>query len=106
MGRPVEVDVTANDKTGPGLSSVERRAKATNDRIKKDQDALNGKVAQGIVKMAGTVSPKLAASLTEAFTTTAAKGAPILAGAAIVAAPLIGATLAGAVVGGAAAEAL
>jgi hypothetical protein len=101
VARDVEVDVTANDKTAPGLTSAERNFKRSQDRIMKEQDRAAEQASKGMLRIVGAVSPKLAASLTDAFSGSAARAGPILAGAAVVAAPVIGATLAGAVVGGA-----
>jgi hypothetical protein len=101
MARDVEVDVTANDKTSAGLTAAERNFKRSQERILKDQDRAATQASKGLIRVASAVSPKLAATLTDAFTGSAARGGPILAGAALVAAPMIGASLAGAVVGGA-----
>lgn len=101
MGRDVEFNATFSDKTERGLTSVERRVKATNDRLKKENDRAVGNFGQSVISAAEKVSPKLAASLTQGFSEAAEAAAPLLAGAAVAAAPFIAGTLSAAIIGGA-----
>lgn len=101
MGRDVEVNVfTASDRTGPGLSSVERSFQRTQDKIKRESDKFNSQFAKSIVDTVATASPRLAASLTSAFGNGASAAAPLLIAGVAAAAPLVAATLSAAVTAG------
>lgn len=105
MARDVEFNYTASDKTGPATDSVARRAKATQDKIKREQDRAFNDFARRGTQMAALGS-KVGASFAENITSSLSKMGPamvpVLGGAAIAAAPVIGATIAGAVIGGSA----
>ncbi len=100
MPRDVEFNYTASDKTGEAAASAQRRMKRTSESIKKDGDKLGSDFANNMVKMAAAVSPKLAAGLTRGFASASEAATPLLAGAAVAAAPLIAATMSAAVIGG------
>jgi hypothetical protein len=111
MPRDVEFDVTANDKTGGGLTAAEKRFEESQKRIKKinednqkkiqaDVDKSAAKIGRTLESVFGKSSPKLAMALGDAFTGAAANAVPILAGVAVAAAPLLAATVSAAVIGG------
>lgn len=97
MARDVEVDVTANDKSDAGLSSVERRFRETAKRAETESD----RMGSGLVSKVTRFAPKLTGALTGAIGSAASSGGPILAGGLAAASPLIAGTLAGAIIGGA-----
>jgi hypothetical protein len=130
VARDVEVDITANDKTGPALKETEEGFRRSQDRILKDKEAAarreeasfkrsqermrkeqerivkkqqedNLKTLGGFAKLAQTISPKFAQSLGASLGSVAAQIGPILVGAGLAAAPLLGATISGAIIGGA-----
>lgn len=103
MARDVEFNVTASDKTGSALASAERKFKASQDRMRKEQN----KALKDFEKTAGTIAgagSKVGVLFGEQFAGALAKVAPaatpILAGVAVAAAPIIGASIAGAIIGG------
>lgn len=99
--RDIEANVTISDRTDAGLASVERKVKRTNDNIKRESDKLNSNLAQGVVRLVEGISPKLASSLTGAFSSAGASGGPLLVVGVAAAAPFLAATLSAAVIGGA-----
>lgn len=105
MGRDVEADLIANDKTGRGIDSAERRFRASSKRIKSEGDKVSSGFAKSVIGLAEAISPKLAGSLTKAFASAGEAGGPLMlagvAAATLAAAPLIGATISAGVIGGA-----
>jgi hypothetical protein len=99
MARDVEFNVTASDKTGPALESAWQKFKRTNDKIEKESEKSNAKVAK---RFESVVGPKIAASLTKAFAGAGDAVAPLLGGAVVAAAPFMAATLSAALIAGAA----
>lgn len=98
MGRDVEFNYTASDKTGAASASVERRMSQTGKKVEK---GLDGNISKGLIGAVGKVSPKLAGNLTELFSSVGGKGGQYLAAGLVAASPLIGATISGAIIGGA-----
>jgi hypothetical protein len=101
MARDVEVDVTANDRTGSGLSSVERAFKRTSDTMKKEQDRNADHFGRALSTTLTKIAPKLAATLTKSMDTVSDAAGPALAAGIIAVTPMIASTLQAAVVGGA-----
>lgn len=112
MTRDVEFNVTASDKTGTALASAEAKFAASQERIvainkaaqkkiQSDNDESAARIGRRLEQVFGSAAPKLSAKLAEVFGAASANGAPILAGAAVAAAPLIGATISAAIIGGA-----
>lgn len=100
MAEDVEYNYTASDKTGPANQSFRRNLKQNADEAEKASKRVENTIGKGIVQLAETVSPKLAAGLADAFTKTGEVGPAILVGGIVAAAPLIGATISGAIIGG------
>jgi hypothetical protein len=101
VARDVDFNYTASDKTGEAAASVERRMRKTGENVKRENDKLSNDFAKGIVALAGTVSPKLAESLTKGFASASDAGGPLLVAGIAAAAPLAGAALSAAIIGGA-----
>lgn len=91
--RDATFNLDANDRTQPGVSSASRRLKGLEDQSKRTSKAVSDNL--------GTVGSIFGKQVETALTGVARAGGPILAGAAISAAPLIGATLSAAVLGAA-----
>jgi hypothetical protein len=102
MARDIEADVKINDKSAPGLESVKRRVKRTNDDIKKEYDRFGKSTGEAILNGIGAVSPKLAASLAGGIGDAASLGAPLLIAGIAATAPIISGLVGAAVAGGAA----
>lgn len=100
MGRDVEVDVEANDKTSAGLRAVERSFKRSQDKIKKTQDDANKNYGRSLIAAVDSVSPKLAEGLVRTMASVGEAAGPLLAGGIAAAAPLIGATISAAISAG------
>lgn len=100
MARDVEFDAIAHDKTGPGLSSAERRFKQTSDRIRREQEKAGADMSSGMLRAVAAVSPRLAGQLASTFSGAGASAGPLIAGGIAAAAPLIGASISGAILGG------
>jgi hypothetical protein len=99
MARDVEYNYTASDKSGPANESFRRNVKKNADEAEKQSKRVENVIGKGLVQIAETVSPKLAAGLADAFTKTGEVGPAILVGGLVAAAPLIGATISGAIIG-------
>lgn len=97
MARDVEVNVTANDKTGNGLAAAERGFQETARRAETESD----RMGSGLVAKVTRFAPKLTGALTGAIGTAGSSGGPILAGGLAAASPVIAAGLSGAIIGGA-----
>lgn len=95
--RDVEVNVTANDRTGNGLAAAERAFSETARRTEAESD----RMGNGLVSKVTSFAPKLTGVLTSAVGTAGQAGGPLLASGLAVAAPGIAAGLAGAIIGGA-----
>lgn len=105
MARDVEVDVNANDKTGPGLDSAAKKFAETQRKIEAQQKRSMQsfqKSAGSIVGEGGKLGALFGNSFAQGLSKAAPAAVPVLAGVAIAAAPVIGATLGAAVIGGAA----
>jgi hypothetical protein len=104
--RDVEFNYTASDRTGPATESVARRAKNTQDKIKRDQDKAFKDFTRNAERMGTIAGGKVGALFGENIAAGLEKMAPamtpVLAGVAIAAAPVIGASIAAAVIGGSA----
>ncbi len=100
MGRDVEVDVTANDKTGPALASVERKFRESNDKIKREQDKASKAFGDGFAKNGAASAAKVGTSFADSLREAGSKGMAGIAIAAAVNAPLIGGVIAGAITAG------
>lgn len=98
--RDVEINVTASDKTAPGLSSVERRFKKTSDNVKRESDKMGSNVGKGLIDAVEAFSPKLAQQITGVFGKAGITSGPALAVGIAAASPVIGATISAAVIGG------
>lgn len=96
MARDVEVNVTANDRTGNGLAAAERAFKETARRTETESD----KMGRGLVSRVTSFAPKLTGVLTSAVGTAAQAGGPLLAGGLAYASPLIASSVAGGIIGG------
>lgn len=101
MARDVEVNLTANDKTGTALTKAEQNFRKSSERIRKQQEDTNKKALGSFATLVEGVSPKLAQSLGSSVAGIGASIGPILVGAAVSAAPLMGAAISGAIIGGA-----
>lgn len=104
MARDVDFNYTASDHTGPATASVARRAKATQDKIKREQQKAfkEWEKTAGTIAGAGTkIGVLFGENVAESLGKMAPALTPVLAGVAIASAPLIGATIAGAIIGGA-----
>lgn len=104
MARDVDFNYTASDRTGSAAESVARRAKATQDKIKREQEKAFRQFSREAQRAAGVgakIGATMAEGVAESFASKIGPLAPILSGVAIGAAPFIGATIAGAVIGGA-----
>lgn len=95
--RDVEVNVTANDRTGNGLAAAERAFSETAKRAETESD----RMGKGLVSKVSGFAPKLTSTLTSAVGTAGQASGPLLAGGLAYASPLIASTLAGAIIGGA-----
>lgn len=106
MPRDVEFNYTASDHTGPATDSVARRAKAAQDKIKREQDKAFRNFERDAEKASVIAGGKIGALFGENIASSLSKMAPavtpVLAGVAIAAAPVIGASIAAAVIGGSA----
>jgi hypothetical protein len=96
MARDVEVNVTANDKTGNGLAAAERAFKATGKRADVESD----RMGSGLISKVTSFAPKLTGALTGAIGTAGTAGGPLLAGGLAAATPIIASTLAAGIIGG------
>lgn len=101
MPKDVEFNATASDKTGSGLASVERRFKATSDRIDKMGKNAGESLGKSALKSVAMVAPRLTGTLVKSLESVAGAGGPLLGGIAVAAAPIIASTLSGAIIGGA-----
>lgn len=101
MARDVEFNATASDKTGSALASVERRFKATSDRIDKMGKSSGESLGKSVLKSVAVVAPRLTGTLLKSLESVAGAGGPLLGGMAVAAAPVIASTLSGAIIGGA-----
>lgn len=101
MARDVETNLTANDKTGSGLASAERRFSQSSKKIEAEGNKLNSKFGQSVVDMAEKISPKAAAALTRGFASAGEAAGPLLAGGIAAAAPVLAATVSAAIIAGA-----
>lgn len=102
MARDVEADVKVNDKTKPGLSSVERNFKSTGDKISKESDRFGKSAGDSIIRSLASVSPKLAKTVADGMGTGAQLGAPLLISGIVSALPVLSGLIGAAVTGGAA----
>lgn len=102
MARDVEADVKVNDKTKPGLSSVERNFKSTGDKISKESDRFGKSAGDSIIRGLASVSPKLAKTVADGMGTGAQLGAPLLISGIVSALPVLSGLIGAAVTGGAA----
>ncbi len=100
MARDVEFGVVADDKTGPGLDSAARRFKATDDKIKREQERSNKRFGDRLVKTVGAISPKLGEALADGVAAGAKLGAPLLTTGLAVGLPALASLMSGAIVGG------
>jgi hypothetical protein len=96
VARDVEVNVTANDKTGNGLAAAERAFRETAKRTETESD----RMGNGLVGKVTQFAPKLTGVLTSAVGTAGQAGGPLLAGGLATAAPVIASTIAGGIIGG------
>lgn len=90
MGRDVEFNYTASDKTGPASASVVNNMQKTGK-----------KVEGGLLESIGKVSPQLAKKLTGVIGSVGVPAGKLLAGGLVVSAPVIGATISAAIIGAA-----
>jgi hypothetical protein len=97
VARDVEVNVTANDRTGNALAKVERGFSETARHVEAESD----RMGDGIVSKVAGHAPRLTGVLVNAVGTAGQAGGPLLAGGIAVAGPLIASTMAGAIIGGA-----
>lgn len=102
MARDVEFDVTAHDKTGPGLDSVARRATATAKKVDREYERFGNRLGDRLLGGVGAVSPKIARRIADSMGTGARLGAPLLISGISAALPAVSAIIGGAVAGGAA----
>lgn len=105
MGRDVEIDVTANDQTGPALNSAANGFSRLADKVKREQDRVGKGISDSIRKAGEVGAQGLVGAISLASQNLSNPvGAGIIAGigiAAAAAAPALGAALSGAVIGGA-----
>jgi len=101
MARDVEVNVTASDKTGPGLASAERRFKQTSKNVETEADRLSFSVGKGMASVIEGFAPGLSKSISGAIGSAGPVGGVALAAGIAASAPLIGATVSAAVLGAA-----
>lgn len=100
MARDVEVNVTANDKTGNALASAERRFKKTADNTKRESDKMGSNIGKGLVSIIETFAPKLAGTITKAVGSAGEASGPLLVGGIAAASPLVAATISAAIAAG------
>lgn len=94
MARDVEFNITANDRTGPGIASAARGLKGLDDHVKQTTRSIGAEGAR-----AGSLFSSGILAGVRSITPT---GGAALAGMAVIASPTIAATLSAAVLGGAA----
>lgn len=102
MARDIEADVKVNDKTKPGLDSVEKRFSESGKKITKEYEKFGTGAGNAILSGIGKVAPQFAAQLAGSIGGAASIGAPILIAGIAAAAPVIGGLIGAAVTGGAA----
>lgn len=102
MARDVEADVKVNDKTKPGLDSVERNFKSTGDKISKESDRFGKKTGDSIIRGLASISPGLAKTVADGMGTGAKLGGPLLISGIVSALPVLSGLIGAAVTGGAA----
>jgi hypothetical protein len=100
VARDVEVNVTANDRTGNGLASAERSFKRTGDKIKKEGDDNAKKYSSGFLRAVESVAPKLASQLATVGEQAGQAAGPLLGAGLAAASPLIAATVSAAIAAG------
>jgi hypothetical protein len=102
MARDVEANVKVNDKTAPGLTSVERRFKQSGDRITKEYDRFGKRAGDGLLRGIGAVSPQLAKRVAASLGDGAKLGGPLLLAGVSGTLPALSGLIGAAVTGGAA----
>lgn len=100
MARDVEVNVTASDKTGPGLKSAERSFAQTQKRLAKQQDDAKEKFGKSLGTTLNNIAPQLTKRLVSALDAAGEAAGPLLGAGIIAATPLIAATVSAAIAAG------
>ncbi len=101
MPRDVEADVKVNDKTSPGLRSVEANFAKTGKKIQKDYEKFGTGAGEAIIGGIGKVAPKLAADLAGAVGDASRLGGPVLVAGIAASLPLLSGLIGAAVTGAA-----
>lgn len=97
MGRNVEIDIVANDKTDRATRSATKNF----EKLERETSKITKRMATNTIADGTKLGALFGESISDGLSKAAPAIAPVLVGVAIAAAPIIGATLSAAVIGGA-----
>lgn len=101
MAKDVEFNYTANDRTGSAAASAQRNIRKTGDAVKSESSKIENIFGKGLVQIAESFSPKLAETLTKAFSSAGEAAGPVLIGVVAASLPVLGSLVSAAIIGGA-----